>query len=85
VIAEGYATIRRRPASASDLRAAARHANGAWMLVFQRPLATEQAGCVEFQPGAPSQIAFAIWDGSGRDRAAQKAVSAGLLALDVEA
>jgi len=30
------------------------------------------------------EIAFAIWDGSGRDRSAQKAVSAGLLALDGE-
>jgi len=85
VFAEGFATSRRRPASASELRTAARHRNGAWTLVFQRPLATEQAGCVRFQPGAPSEIAFAIWDGSGRDRSAQKAISAGLLALDVEA
>ena len=85
VIAEGYATTRRRQAGTSGLRAAARHADGAWTLVFQRPLAAQQAGCVRFQPGVPSEVAFAIWEGSGRDRSAQKAVSAGLLALDVEA
>jgi hypothetical protein len=33
----------------------------------------------------PAEIGFAIWDGSNRDRSAQKAVSAGLLALDIGA
>jgi len=85
VIAEGYSTSRRRPASTSGLTATARHESGSWTLVFQRPLATEQAGCIRFQPGSPSEIAFAIWDGSGRDRSAQKAFSAGLFTLDLEA
>ena len=85
VIAEGYSTSRRRPASISGLAAAAHHAQGRWTLVFQRPLGTKEAGCVIFQPGVPSQVAFAIWDGSNRDRSAQKAVSAGLLPLEIEA
>lgn len=85
VIAEGYATTRRRPAATSGLRTTARHDGHAWTLVFQRPLASEQAGCVRLQPGTPSAIAFAIWDGSARDRSAQKAVSAGWIPLDIDA
>ena len=84
VIAEGYATTRRRPASTSGLEASARHDGQGWTLVFQRPLASEQAGCVRLHPGTPSAIAFAIWDGSHRDRSAQKAVSAGWIPVEVE-
>lgn len=85
VIAEGYATSRRRPAAPSGLAARAHHDGGGWTLVFRRPLAAAQAGCVELVPGVPALIAFAVWDGTGRDRSAQKAVSAGLLPLEMAA
>ena len=84
VLAEGYATSRRRPASTSGLRAAARHGKA----VDARLPAASRHGrgrLCSFQPGVPSEIAFAIWDGSGRDRSAQKAFSAGLFTLDLEA
>ena len=85
VIAEGYATSRRRPAATSGLAAQAHHDGGGWTLVFRRPLAATQAGCVGLVPGTPAQIAFTVWDGSNRDRSAQKAISAGFLPLEVEA
>lgn len=84
VIAEGYATSRRRPASASGLSASAQHDGRTWSLVFQRPLAAASDSCVALAPGTPAQIAFAVWDGSNRDRSAQKAVSPGLVALEIE-
>lgn len=84
VIAEGYATSRRRAASSSGLTAAAHHDGRGWALVFQRPLAATADSCVAFAPGTPAQVAFAIWDGSNRDRSAQKAVSPGLMALEID-
>lgn len=85
VFAEGYATSRRRPATKSGLAARARHDGQGWAVVFQRPLAAADSGCVTLAPGTPAQVAFAIWDGAARDRSAQKAVSAGLLPLEIEA
>ncbi len=84
VFAEGYATSRRRPATASGLAAAAHHDGRGWTLVFQRPLAAATDSCVALAPGTPAQLAFAIWDGSNHDRSAQKAVSPGLMALEIE-
>lgn len=83
VIAEGYATSRRRPATQSGLEARAHHDGRGWALVFRRPLAAPGAGFAALSPGAPAQVAFAVWDGSHRDRSAQKAVS-GLFPLVLE-
>ncbi len=84
VFAEGYATSRRRPAAASGLEARAHHDGRGWALVFRRPLAAPGAGFAALSPGAPAQVAFAIWDGSHRDRSAQKAVSARALPLLID-
>lgn len=85
VLAEGYATSQRRPARSSGLAASAHHDGRGWSLVFQRPLTATNHACVTLAPGTPAQIAFAVWDGSNRDRSAQKAVSPGLLTLEIEA
>ncbi len=75
VIARGYATSQRRPATASGLRAQASHASKGWQLVLQRslsPLADDQ---VELQPGAAIDLGFALWQGSNKERAGQKSVT----------
>lgn len=84
VIARGYSTSQRRPANASGLSVRARHENGRWVVVFQRPLKAESGEFAAFEPGASAKIAFAVWDGGNAERAGQKAVSGAFLALPLD-
>jgi DMSO reductase family type II enzyme heme b subunit len=81
VIARGYSTSRKRPASESGLEAQARWADGGWSLVFRRPLAARADERVELRAGAATRIAFAVWEGSNAERAGQKSASAGFTPL----
>jgi DMSO reductase family type II enzyme heme b subunit len=86
VIARGYSTSQRRPASSSRLAARAAYRDGGWNLVFQRPLDRPGSGeFARFAPGRPSKIAFAVWEGSNAERAGQKAISGAFLDLELEA
>jgi DMSO reductase family type II enzyme heme b subunit len=85
VIARGYSTSQRRPASSSRLAASAVYRDGGWHLVFQRPLQPGSGEFARFAPGLPAKIGFAIWEGSNAERAGQKAVSAGFVELELEA
>lgn len=76
VVARGYSTSQKRPASSSGLEARARHANGEWDLVFRRPLAARGAETVDLAPGGATRLAFAVWDGANAERAGQKSASA---------
>ncbi len=84
VIARGYATSQRRPASSSQLQANALYRDGGWHLVFQRPLLPGGGEFTRFTPGEPARIAFAIWEGSNGERAGQKAVSGAFVDLELE-
>lgn len=86
VIARGYSTSQRRPASSSGLAAGASYRDGGWHLVFQRPLDRPESGeFTRFIPGRPSKIAFAVWEGSNAERAGQKAMSGSFVELELEA
>jgi DMSO reductase family type II enzyme heme b subunit len=85
VIARGYSTSQRRPASTSRLAASALHRDGAWYLVFQRPLQPGAGEFVRFTPGQSAKIAFAVWEGSNAERAGQKAVSGAFVELRLDA
>ena len=85
VIARGYSTSQRRPASSSQLEASALYRDGEWHLVFQRPLQPASGEFTRFAPGQPAKIGFAIWEGSNAERAGQKAVSAAFVDLELEA
>jgi DMSO reductase family type II enzyme heme b subunit len=84
VIARGYSTSQRRPASSSQLQASALYRDGEWHLVFQRSLQPASGEFARFAPGQPAQIAFAIWEGSNAERSGQKAVSGAFLDLELE-
>jgi DMSO reductase family type II enzyme heme b subunit len=85
VIARGYSTSQRRPAASSQLAASASYNDEGWHLVFQRPLDHPGSGeFTRFVPGQHSKIAFAIWEGSNAERAAQKAVSGAFIDLELE-
>jgi DMSO reductase family type II enzyme heme b subunit len=49
--------------------------DGRWTVVLSRELKTPEAGGVALLPGDKLSVAFAIWDGSHRDRNGQKLVS----------
>lgn len=85
VIARGYATSQRRPASTSQLEANALYRDGEWHLVFQRPLQPGSGEFARFVPGQSTRIAFAIWEGSNAERAGQKAISGAFIDLELEA
>lgn len=81
VVARGYATSDRRGADVSGLKASATHANGHWVLVFQRPLVAEGA-FVSFAGNVDIGIAFAVWEGANKERAGQKSVSGDFVAME---
>jgi DMSO reductase family type II enzyme heme b subunit len=74
VIARGFSTTQRRPASESGLAARGTHQDGQWVVVFQRPL-QPTGEFARFEPGTPAKISFAVWDGNNAERSGQKAVS----------
>ena len=84
VIARGFSTSQRRPASESGLVAKGRYRDGGWVLVFQRPLHPGSGEFAHFEPGTSAKISFAVWDGSNAERAGQKAISGAFLDLELE-
>ncbi len=48
---------------------------GRWTVVMQRQLAVDSEGGVSLEPGSSASIAFAIWDGSQRDRDGKKLIT----------
>lgn len=84
VIAFGYSTSERRQPGASGLRVNARHGDGWWSVVFQRPILVEAKGFSRFEPGKRAKVAFAVWEGRNGDRSGQKAVSGAFTDLDLD-
>ena len=84
VIARGYSTTQRRPASSSGLAANGLYRDGRWAVVFQRPLQPGSGEFMRFEPGGTAQVGFAVWDGSNAERAGQKAVTAAFLELELD-
>ena len=87
VIAHGFGTSKRRGGSTLGLSAASRYHNGRWHVVFQRSLRVNMISHdqVGFKPGDISGIAFAVWDGSNKERSAQKSFSGNWLPFEIDA
>ena len=85
VFAEGYATSKRRPASTSGLSANGYFDDGNWVVVLQRPMKAAAQEYVPFEAGVDTAVAFAVWEGSNRERSAQKAVSGEFMSISVDA
>ncbi|MGB1883631.1 MAG: ethylbenzene dehydrogenase-related protein [Gammaproteobacteria bacterium] len=84
VIAEGYGTSGRSRDHQRPIHCDARHDGKYWHVVFSRV----QAGASEraiFEPGSPTRVAFAIWDGGNRERAGRKSFSGDFVPADIEA
>ncbi len=61
--------------------------NGAWAVVFARPLAVPELKdeAVQLAPGKPVKIGFAVWEGSNGERAGVKSFSKEWRELTLEA
>ena len=84
VFARGYATSERRQSTDSDLKVASYHEDGRWTVVFQRRLDALGESYYSIIPGAPSAVAFAVWEGSNNERSAQKSVSGEFMPFSVD-
>lgn len=75
LVATGFGTTTFRPEPSQVVEAVAAYEDGQWSVVFRRPLAVSAGDGVTLEPGEKYSIAFAVWDGVQRDRAAQKRIS----------
>ena len=87
VIAHGFGTSERRSGALHGLSVFSEYRNGHWHVVFQRNMRSNIIGHkqVAFKPKDISGLAFAIWDGSNKERSAQKSFSGNWLAFEVDA
>ncbi|MGE5304325.1 MAG: ethylbenzene dehydrogenase-related protein [Alphaproteobacteria bacterium] len=73
--AEGFGTLTPQPSEDQQIQGSAVWREGRWRVVMVRPLKTTSSQDRQFGPGEIIPVAFAVWDGSQRDRNGQKAVS----------
>jgi DMSO reductase family type II enzyme heme b subunit len=70
--AAGQGTLTTRPRAAQTAAGSGVYADGSWVVTFVRELSSPMA---QLTPGAQASVAFAVWQGSMRDRNGQKNVS----------
>jgi mono/diheme cytochrome c family protein len=75
LLAQGFGTLRARPAAGTELVAKGVYATGAYRVMFLRLMKVEGVGAVRIEPGATIPIAFAVWNGSAGDRDGKKSVT----------
>jgi DMSO reductase family type II enzyme heme b subunit len=56
-------------------RARGTWSNGRWSVLMTRSLAVSPEEGVSLEPGSRASVAFAVWDGSHRDRDGQKLIT----------
>ena len=80
LIAEGFGTL--TSSEVQDVAGSGEWRDGAWRVVFARPLTTSADGLADFAEGRSTQAAFAVWDGASADRNGLKSI-AQFIQLDV--
>jgi DMSO reductase family type II enzyme heme b subunit len=73
--AVGFGTITSQPAASQNVRGRGVWVSGFWNVLFVRELKSRDRQDVQFAPGRPVPVAFAIWNGAQRDRNGRKVVS----------
>lgn len=82
VTATGIGTTVRRENQL--LKAAASYAAAGWWVVISRPLVVREEVLVQLRPGWSRRVAFAVWQGSNRERAGIKAATPEWEPLEIE-
>jgi complex iron-sulfur molybdoenzyme family reductase subunit gamma len=75
VIARAISTTLRRDPGLSGLECHSLHAQGHWQIVFTRPLKADGVEFVDLSGRRRVGVAFAVWEGSNRERGPLKAFS----------
>jgi mono/diheme cytochrome c family protein len=73
--AKGVGTITMQPRVSQIVDAAGAWQAGRWTVVLTRPLEVDPQAGLLMAPGDSLSVAFALWDGSAKDRNGQKLVS----------
>jgi complex iron-sulfur molybdoenzyme family reductase subunit gamma len=73
MVAIGFGTI--GPAPSQTIEGRGDRTQGRWRVVVARPFPAPDADRPSFEIGEPTDVAFAVWDGSRGDRDGQKSVS----------
>ena len=73
--AEGFGTLRARPAADQTVKATGRYETGTYQVQFTRPLRPQGRAAAPPQIGKSVPVAFAVWNGSAGDRDGQKSVT----------
>ncbi|MEM4541424.1 MAG: ethylbenzene dehydrogenase-related protein [Archaeoglobaceae archaeon] len=83
VLSKGLGTTKRRDPKTSGLIAQGQYSDGKWKVVFVRPLSVKIPDFVDLKPPKVTGIAFAVWNGSNRERGPLKAYSGDFIGLEV--
>lgn len=73
--ARGFGTLASQPESGQNVQGRGLWRDGFWTVVLVRDLKSRDAGDVQFKPGKPVPVAFAVWDGGQGDRNGRKEIS----------
>lgn len=84
VLSRGLGTAKRRDPKESGLIAFGHYSGANWTVVFIRTLRVENSNeYVDLSPPKTTGIAFAVWEGSNRERGPLKAYSGEFIGLEV--
>ena len=83
VLSKGLGTTKRRDPKESGLIAFGRYSGANWVVVFIRRLRIENSEYVDLSPPKTTGVAFAVWEGSNRERGPLKAYSGEFIGLEV--
>jgi len=75
LVAGGFGTITSQPVDQQNVAGSGSWADGRWKVVFARDLISPEAEDVGLRVGQVFPLAFAVWDGSNRERDGQKSTS----------
>jgi DMSO reductase family type II enzyme heme b subunit len=75
VISKGLGTTQRRRPEISGLRCLWDYVGTTWIVVFARPATADGVEFADLTPPKDTGIAFAVWEGSNRERGPLKAYS----------
>lgn len=73
--AEGFGTLRARPAIDQSVEAFGVYSTGSYRVLFRRALASSRPGGMSLAAGDRASVAFAVWDGDAGDRDGKKSVT----------
>ncbi len=73
--AGGFGSLTAQPAEAQNVQGYGVWADGKWQVIFSRDLASSETNDISFTPGKTYSLAFAVWDGSNKERNGQKSTS----------